>query len=191
MTKIVNTFPHTLMPYLDTSAQYGLITKGLHWLIAILIIALLGIGWWMVDLSYFDPWYHDALTWHKSLGLIVGLVVTFKLTWGLIDTPPKPQSTLSSFEKTASGLAHNTLRLAMLVIPVTGYLVSTSEGAAIEVFNWFSFPAAMQINEGARDIAIDVHYYFAYTTLALVILHATAALKHQFIDRKGTLKRML
>jgi cytochrome b561 len=78
----------------------------------------------------------------------------------------------------------------MMIIPLTGYLISTSEGAAIEVFDWFSFPVLLQINERARDIAIDIHYYFAYTTLALVILHAAAALKHQFIDHKGTLKRM-
>lgn len=178
------------MTITNTPEQYGLISKGFHWLIALLMIALLGIGWWMVDLSYYDPWYHDALTWHKSLGLLVGLVVALKLAWGVMDTQPAPQTTLGSFEKMASGLVHHILRLTMLIIPVTGYLVSTSEGAAVDVFNWFSFPAILQISEGARDTAISLHYYFAYGTLGLVILHATAALKHQFIDHKGTLKRM-
>jgi cytochrome b561 len=178
------------MPYNDASDQYGLIAKGLHWLIALLIIALVGIGWWMVGLSYYDPWYHDALNWHKSLGIIVLLIVTFKIIWSFIEKAPEPQASLSTFERIASSLMHSMLRLAMMIIPVTGYLVSTSEGAAIEVFNWFSFPVLLQINERARDIAIDIHYYFAYATLTLVVLHAVAALKHQFIDHKGTLKRM-
>ena len=179
------------MTIINTPDQYSLIAKVVHWLIALLMIALLGIGWWMVDLSYYDPWYHDALTWHKSLGILVGLVVIFKLAWAFLDTQPAPQAELSSFEKMASGIVHNSLRLAMLVIPASGYLVSTSEGAAIDVFDWFSFPVMFPVSEASRDLAIDVHYYFAYATLSLIVLHAAAALKHQFIDHKGTLKRML
>ena len=179
------------MPYLNTPDQYGLVAKLLHWLIAALIIALLGIGWWMVDLSYYDPWYHDALSWHKSLGIILGLVVIFKLLWSLYDKPPAPQVSLNSFERGASGIAHSILRWGMLVIPITGFLVSASEGAAVDVFDWFSTPAFIQVNDGVRDIAINIHYYFAYGLLGLVVLHAAAAIKHQFIDKKGTLKRML
>jgi len=179
------------MPCLNNSDRYGLIAKLLHWLITALIITLMGIGWWMAGLSYYDPWYHDALNWHKSLGILVSLVVIFKLFWSVIDKAPSPQASLSGFERVTSGIVHSILRLAMLIIPVTGYLVSTSEGAAIDVFDWFSFPVLLQINERARDIAIGIHYYFAYAALALVVLHATAAFKHQFIDHKGTLKRML
>lgn len=179
------------MPYPNSAENYSLTAKILHWLIALLIIALLGIGWWMVGLSYYDPWYHDALSWHKSLGMIVGLVVFFKLFWSLIKKAPTPQASLSTFERIASGLVHSVLRLAILIIPITGYLVSTSEGAGIDIFNWFSFPVLLQINEHARDIAINIHYYFAYATLALVVLHAAAAFKHQFYDHKSTLKRML
>ncbi len=179
------------MPYKNIPDQYSLIAKLLHWLIALLIIALSGIGWWMVGLSYYDPWYHDSLNWHKSLGIIVLLMVGFKVIWSFVDKAPEPQATLNAFERIASSLVHSILRLAMMIIPITGYLVSTSEDAAIEVFDWFSFPVLLQINERARDIAIDIHYYFAYATLALVVLHAAAALKHQFIDHKGTLKRML
>jgi cytochrome b561 len=178
------------MPYLNTPDQYGFAAKGLHWLIAALIIALLGIGWWMVDLSYYDPWYHDALNWHKSLGIILGLLVIFKLLWNLYDKPPRPQANLSGFERGASRFVHSILRWAILIIPITGFLVSTSEGAAVDVFNWFSVPAFMQVDDSARDTAINIHYYFAYALMALVALHAAAAIKHQFIDKKGTLKRM-
>jgi len=170
--------------------QYGLTAKVLHWLLALLIIALLGIGWWMVDLSYYDPWYHDALSLHKSLGMIVIFIVIFKILWSMLRRPPEPQADLSRFEHYASRFVHSLLRLAMLLIPVTGYLVSTSEGAEIDVFSWFSFPVLLQINERARDIAIDIHYYFAYTAVALIAIHAAAAIKHQFVDHKDTLKRM-
>jgi cytochrome b561 len=179
------------MQFFSSAENYGLIAKLSHWLIAVLIIALLGIGWWMVDLNYYDPWYHEALTWHKSLGLIVGFVVIFKLFSDLVNASPEPQASLSSFERIASRFVHYFLRLTMLVIPATGYLISTSEGAVIDVFDWFSVPVLLEVNNRIRDIAIEFHYYFAYATLALVVLHIAAALKHQFIDHKGTLKRML
>ena len=80
------------MPYENAADQYGLIAKVLHWLIALLIIALLGIGWWMVGLSYYDPWYHDSLNWHKSLGIIVLLIVGFKVIWSFVEKSPEPQA---------------------------------------------------------------------------------------------------
>lgn len=175
----------------NSTEHYGLVSKLLHWLIAILIIVLLGIGWWMVDLTYYDKWYTDALLWHKSLGVCVGLLVFLKLGWRSTTANPHAQSSLTSFETMASQLVHYFLLLAMLIIPVSGYFVSTSEGASIEVFNWFSFPAFIEINENTRDIAINIHYYIAYATLAVVMLHASAALKHHFIDKDNTLKRML
>ena len=49
----------------------------------------------------------------------------------------------------------------------------------------------MDVSKELRDVAIDVHYYLAYATLVLVAAHAGAALKHQFLDRDGTLKRMI
>jgi cytochrome b561 len=179
------------MQLTNSADQYGLVSKILHWLIAALIIALIAIGWWMVDLGYYDPLYHGSLLWHKSLGICVGLIVIFKFVWRWPSPSPQAQTSLTAFERIASHLVHLLLVLAMWVIPASGYLVSSSEGAAIEVFNWFNVPALMTVSDQSRDIAIEIHYYFAYGTLALVALHAAAALKHQFIDGSGTLKRML
>ena len=175
----------------NSNHQYGLVSKLIHWLIAGLIISLLGLGWWMVDLGYYDPWYHRALNGHKSLGICVGIIIVFKFIWRWVTPMPLPHASLNRLEQLGSHLVHSILILAMLIIPVTGYLVSGSEGASIEVFNWFSFPALLVLNDQNRDIAIQIHYYFAYATLGLVILHAAAALKHQFIDGSGILKRML
>ena len=79
----------------------------------------------------------------------------------------------------------------MLLIPVTGYLISTSAGKPIQLFNWFALPAVIDVDEELRDLAITVHYYLAYATLFLVLGHAGAALKHHFINKDDTLKRML
>ncbi len=179
------------MQLTNSAAQYGAVSKALHWLIAGLMIALIALGWWMVDLSYYDTWYHDALLWHKTLGICVLFLVTLKLVWRGITSMPQADGSLKPIERLGSHIVHYALFIAMIVLPVSGYLVSASEGAAIEMFGGLSVPAIIVLDDQARDIAIAIHYYCAYGTLALVVLHAAAAFKHQFIDGTGILKRML
>jgi cytochrome b561 len=94
-------------------------------------------------------------------------------------------------ERLAATAVHMLLLAMMVLIPVTGYLISTSAGKAIEVFGWFEIPAVLDVDTGLRDLAIRLHFYCAYGTGVLALGHAAAALKHQFIDRDGILARML
>lgn len=175
----------------NTAERFGLVTKLIHWVIALLILGLTWLGWYMVDLSYFDPWSQDALLVHKSLGMIVLGLALFKVVWLLLSPTPEPLPTLKDWEHMSSKLAHWILILSMFVIPVTGYVISTSEGAAVPIFDWFELPALFVVDEATRDLAIDVHYYVAYAILAVVVVHTGAAFKHQFVTGDGTLKRML
>jgi cytochrome b561 len=175
----------------NTRQQFGLVAKLIHWLMALLFLGLIWLGWYMVRLGYYDPWSQDSLIVHKSLGLVVLALALFKLLWLLISPTPEPLPTLNQWQHKSSKLVHWILFLCMFVIPITGYVISTSEGAAIPIFNWFDVPALFVADNSARDVAIDTHYYVAYAILAVVGVHAGAAFKHQFIDRDGTLKRML
>jgi cytochrome b561 len=77
------------------------------------------------------------------------------------------------------------------VIPLSGYLISTADGRAIQVFDWFEVPALVTGIANQEDIAGAVHYWVAVALIALASLHGLAALKHHFLDRDGTLLRML
>ena len=79
----------------------------------------------------------------------------------------------------------------MFLIVLSGYLISTADGRSIEVFNWFEIPAFVTPIENQEDLAGDVHFYLASTLMVLVALHGLAALKHHFLDKDATLKRML
>ena len=175
----------------NTAEHFGLVAKLVHWVIALLILGLIWLGWYMVDLSYYDPWSQDALLAHKSLGMIVLGLALFKVVWMMISPTPEPLPTLKEWERKSSKLVHWVLFLSMFVIPVTGYVISTSEGAAVPIFDWFELPALFAASETTRDLAIEIHYYVAYVILAVVVVHAGAAFKHQFVMGDGTLKRML
>ncbi len=170
---------------------YGPVTRVLHWTVAVLIIGLLWLGWYMVDLSYYDAWYNASLIWHKALGMVALVSGAVKLGWVMGTHAPAPLASMAAWERMATRAMHGILLAMMVAIPVTGYIVSTSSGAGVGVFGWFEIPALLPANEGLRDLAIALHFYLAYITAALVLLHAAAALKHRFVDRDGVPRRIL
>ncbi len=78
-----------------------------------------------------------------------------------------------------------------LAVIVAGYLISTADGEPISVFGWFSVPATLSGLPDQADVAGEIHLYLAWALVVFAVLHALAALKHHFVDRDPTLKRML
>lgn len=175
----------------NSKDRYGLVSKAFHWLIAIGITGLIWLGWWMVGLSYYDAWYNRGLELHRALGMLVLALAALFLVWKLITPSPPLQCELKPWEKAGTWVAHTLLLLSMFAIPISGYMISTSAGKGFTFFNVFTVPAMTQISQPARDLAIELHYYLAYGLIAIIVAHVGAALKHQFIDRHGTLRRML
>jgi cytochrome b561 len=175
----------------STDTRYGVIPRVLHWAMALIIVVLIWLGWWMVDLSYYDRWYNRSLELHKSLGMAALAIAAVKIAWLIYDIKPDYAESIRPWERTAATAAHHLFYLLMLLIPATGYVVSTSAGDGISVFGLFQVPAALPVSGGLRDLAIELHFWLAYGIGVLVLVHALAALKHQFIDRDGTLKLML
>ena len=179
------------MNFINSRDRYGLLSKSLHWLNALLIIGLIGLGFYMVGLSYYDRWYNAALTWHKSLGLIALAVAMVMTGWQWYSPPPLPLAKLKWWEQRAARVMHAVLFVLMFVIPVSGYLISTSAGQGVDIFGLVRIPALVQGGTSLRDGAIAVHFYAAYGAALLVLGHAGAALKHHFINHDETLRRML
>ena len=175
----------------NTKARFGLVSKALHWTAAALMLGLIWLGWYMVDLTYYDKWYNASLHYHKSLGLLVLILALAKIAWHWHTRAPAPLPGLKTWEKVGAKLMHYVLWGMLLLLPITGYLISTSAGKPIQLFNWFELPPLVEVDEALRELAITVHYYLAYAALGLIAAHAGAALKHHFINRDDTLKRML
>lgn len=90
-----------------------------------------------------------------------------------------------------AGVVHGLLYLMLFVIVISGYLISTAKGQGISVFGWFEIPASITGLTNQADRAGAVHYWVAIGVLGLAALHALGALKHHFLDRDDTLRRML
>jgi cytochrome b561 len=175
----------------NSESTYGWITKTLHWTVALLIVGLIALGWYMVGLTYYDKWYNDSLSIHKALGVLVLALACLKVIWAAVPPSPAFSTSLKPWEKIAAKSTHIALYAMMIAIPLTGYAISTSAGDSVSFFGLFDVPAVLPKSEGLRDLAIELHYYLSYGTAGVVGLHALAALKHQFIDKDDTLRKMI
>ena len=144
----------------------------------------------MVDLDYYDEWYHRAPELHKSIGILLMAAMIFRFFWNHFQTRPDSLLTGRMLELSAR-LTHLFFYLLVVLLFVTGYMISTAEGKGIEIFNWFSLPAILSEDDQRADWAGDIHELLAYGFITLVGVHALAALYHHFIIKDITLRRML
>ena len=174
----------------NTSNHYGLISIVLHWLVAMTVIGLFALGFWMVDLSYYDSWYRTAPHIHKSIGILLFIAMVIRLLWRCYSPPPHALPSHRRWKKVVSAVTHKLLYLLIFTIMLTGYFISTSDGRAIQVFDLFEVPSFGQLFPRQSDIASDLHKWLAYSLIGLVVLHAAAAIKHHVVDKDATLLRM-
>ena len=179
------------MQWKNTRSGYGLVAIALHWLVALTVIGLAILGLWMVDLSYYSPWYRSAPFWHRSVGLALFAVLLFRMFWRCFNPRPGQLPNHRRWELNLAALVHGLLYLLLFVIVISGYLISTATGQGISFFGWFEVPATLTGLPAQADRAGAVHYWAAILVLGLAALHALGALKHHFIDRDDTLRRML
>jgi cytochrome b561 len=179
------------MRWRNSSTHYGLTSIALHWLVAAAVFGLFGLGYWMVGLTYYSSWYRTAPDLHKSIGLVLFLVMLVRVLWRFLSPAPGPLANQGRLTQAAAKLGHSVLYLGLFLVMMSGYLISTADGRAISVFGLFDVPALITSIPNQADTAGLVHEYAAWALVILAVLHALAALKHHFIDRDATLRRML
>ena len=174
----------------DSRSGYGLVSIVIHWVSAILILFLFGLGIYMVDLSYYDDWYHKGPELHISLGLVVLLLMLLRVFWRTISTTPHALSAQRAQTLVAT-LVKRGLYLCIFIVLISGYLITTAEGQPASMFNVMHFPVVIELTAQGVDLAGELHEYLAWGIIGLVALHVAGALLHHFVIRDRTLVRML
>lgn len=175
----------------NTKEDYGLIAKVLHWLIALVMITLIAIGWYMVSLSDEDVLYWRLLDAHEAAGLSLFILLPLKIVWMRISPNPGYESSLAEWERLIATAVRWLFMLAVLVIPLSGFLFVATNGEAVHLYDLITIPDIGTVSKGVRDRLSDIHYYVSYGCAGLIVIHILAALKHQFIDGNRSLRRMI
>ncbi|NHZ41902.1 cytochrome b [Massilia aquatica] len=162
-----------------------------HWLIALLIVGAFIMGLVMTDIPGITPTKLKYYSWHKWAGVTVLALAALRLLWRLTHRAPAYPASMPAWQKGAAHGLHGVLYLLMFAVPLSGYLYTLSAGIPVVYFGLFELPIIIAADPELKPVLKGVHYWLNMGLAACVALHLAAALKHQFIDRDGVLKRML
>ncbi|KAF0813006.1 Cytochrome b561 [Andreprevotia sp. IGB-42] len=175
--------------------RYSLPQMALHWLIALLIFTAFGLIWYFGSVEITSAATFklkgSLIAWHKWAGISVLILVLVRLAVRFKQGAPVPLPGQPAWQLKVAAGTHHLLYLLMIALPFIGWLMTSAKGYPVVLFNLVQLPDLVAKNEELGKVLKDVHEIMAYTLLAIVALHAAAALKHHFIDRDATLKRML
>jgi cytochrome b561 len=174
----------------DKVRRYGAVAQLLHWSIAILIVVMFGLGWYMADLPLSQQKF-ELYQLHKSLGLTVFLLALVRLGWRLTHPAPPWPAGMQGWERLAAGLAHWALYALILMQPMIGLLQSNAANFPIVLWGQVPLPAVLGPNEALAERLVDVHEWVARLILIIVLVHVAAALRHHFWLKDDVLRRML
>ena len=186
-----NSSPPSTSRWRNSDQRWGGVSVILHWSMALTVVGLFALGLWMTSLSYYDPWYKQGPTLHKAIGVLLFVVLLVRMAWRWLDHTPAPLTSHTVFERKGAHAAHLALYAGLLAVMVSGYLISTADGRAVDVFGLFEVPATVSGLKKQEDIAGLVHLWLAVGLIGIAVLHAGAALKHHVLDKDATLLRML
>ena len=178
------------MNNISAQAAYTGMAKSLHWIMALGILSTFALGLYMHEL----PLSPDKLrfySWHKWAGVSLFLLLVFRLAWRLTHTPPPLPENMPRWQSLAAHGTHHLLYLLMLVIPLSGWLMSSAKGVQTVWFGVLPLPDLLSKDKALGDALREVHETLNYLMLAIVFMHVGAALKHHWIDRDDILRRML
>ena len=170
--------------------HYTRTAKGLHWLIALLILGLLGLGFYMHDLPL-SPQKLQLYSWHKWAGVTVFLLVIVRLAWCVTHQPPPLPAGMPRWQQWAAQATHLLLYVLMLAIPLSGWLMSSAKGFQTVWFGVLLLPDLLAKDKALGDLLATLHMSLNLLLVALLGAHVGASLKHHFIDRDDVLLRML
>lgn len=174
----------------DTIEKFTWPTVGLHWIIAIAVIGMLTFGLYLEDMPR-SPEKGQLMGVHKSIGVIILAFAVVRIFWRYLNKFPKPISALPNWQKTLASISHWVLIIGTVMMPFSGILMSIGGGNAIGVFGFELIAGSGEKNESLSEIGKTIHGLGSKILIAFVLLHSAGAIKHQVLDKDGTISRML
>ncbi len=174
--------------------RYSTVAIVLHWLLALVILTMFGVGVYMTDLP-FSPQRLKLYNWHKWAGVTFLALTLLRLVWRMTHRPPALPATVTrtmpGWQIRAYHATHHLMYLLFFAVPLAGWAYSSAAGFPIVWFGQLPLPDLLPVDKELAELIKPLHKLLALALVALAGLHIAAALKHQLADRDGLLARML
>jgi cytochrome b561 len=170
------------VPWLNTNATFGLVSRGAHWATATLVLCLIPIGLFMQILPAASPERAEFVAVHETLGVTVLVLVLLRIAWLARSAPPPLSPSLLPWERFLAIASHPIL---------TGLLLTLFSGGPLELFGWMVPLPATPPASGALWLMLH-NQVLPFLFYAIIAMHLGAVLKHHFIAaRTDDVRRML
>ena len=169
---------------------YNRVAIILHWVLALALIGQFGFGLWMEEIPKDPPgvrafWFNL----HKSVGLLVGLLVLWRMGWRITHSVPPDLPDTPAWQAKLAQLTHGLMYLVMLAIPVTGFLGSSFSKYPVKFFG-LALPRLWEADPDMKEQFADLHEGTAWLLMALLAVHLLAVVWHVVVKKDGLLQRM-
>lgn len=174
------------------AARYTWPAIALHWIVAVLVFGGFALGLYMSDLPVSPQKLRDY-SWHKWSGITVLALALLRILWRLTHPPPPLPASIAQWQRRASALAHLALYALLFLIPLSGWMYSSATGYPVVYFGikGLRLPDLVTKNKELAGVLKDIHIVLNWSLAALVSIHIAAALKHHWLDRDDSLRRIL
>jgi len=170
--------------------HYTATAKGLHWLMALMIFGLLALGFYMADLPL-SPEKLQYFSWHKWAGVSVFFLVWMRLVWRITHRPPAYPLTMTGTQQLLAHAGHLALYALMVLIPLSGWLMSSAKGVQTVWFGVLPLPDLLSRDKVLGKQLTELHSALNIGLLVLIGVHTAAALLHHLVLKDHILRRML
>lgn len=161
----------------------------LHWSMAILIVCMLLVGLSMV--KSLAIWQPTAINLHKSFGILLLMLVLFRLVNKYLTPRPKLPKSMPDLQKLVAKISHFVLYVSMLLMPLSGWLMQSADARPVSVFGLFTLPQIIGQNIKAYAFFRELHAVVAWVLIATITLHVLGALYHGIVRQDRVLASML
>lgn len=176
----------------NSERGYGLMSRANHWLTAVVFIALTILGMVLEQMGgERGDSFFQLMGLHKGLAIVLMGLVLLRLVWLFVDRARVTQEPVAQWQSLLARVVRLVLWVGLIAMPLSGWLMSNSAGHPVGFFGLFELPAITPESEPVHELAEVVHGLLPKLLIVAMLLHLVGALKHHWVDRDGTLSRMI
>lgn len=168
---------------------FGLISRLLHWAMAVGILGTIGLGLALAGQrpSLANIWLFSL---HKTVGITLLALVVLRLVWHAVSPPPGPLPGSPAWQLALARWVHRGLYALMLALPLAGWAGSAATGINVVIFGRWTLPGLVPETKANATGFLRLHYILSFLLIALLALHVAGTV-HRALKRDGTLRRMV
>ena len=170
------------------STRFNLLARTLHWLMAGMILVMLFIGVGMM--STVSPLYRELFGWHRTIGILVLVLVAVRLINRLMRGAPPLPADLPSWQKWAANGPHILLYALMFAMPLLALAALSAAAYPVLIFGHLQLAPITHQDAELYAVLRATHRRLAYLLFAVWLAHFAAALFHRLIRRDAVLRSM-